>query len=124
MRRTSIFVLAAVFVVLALAACAAPAVTPTTPTTPPATTGGSTTPVAVTVSMKNIAFDPASVDIALGDSVTFVNNDTVQHVVAGDTWTSGAIDPGQTFTQKFTTAGANPVSCTIHPSMKMTVNVK
>jgi len=48
----------------------------------------------------------------------------VQHNVAGESWSSGPLDPGKSFTQTFANAGAIPVRCTIHPSMTMTVNVK
>jgi len=74
--------------------------------------------------MKDFAFDPATVDVAKGGSVTLVNNDTVQHNVAGESWSSGPLDPGKSFTQTFANAGAIAVRCTIHPSMTMTVNVK
>ncbi len=118
MRRFTVLVLvlASVFV-LALAACTSGA--PTTGTT----TGGPA-PTSVTVTLQNLAFNPAQVDVAVGGSVTFVNSDSMQHNVAGDTWSSGPLDPGKSFTQTFPTAGAIAVRCTIHPSMTMTVNVK
>jgi plastocyanin len=125
MRRSTILAtMVAAVLALALVACSSGATS--TPATPSGTgtTGGGTTSSSVTVSMKNIAFDPATVDIQMGDSVTFVNNDTVQHNLSGDWWTSGPIDPGQSYTQRFSTTGANPERCTIHPSMTMTVNVK
>jgi plastocyanin len=104
--------------VLALAACSSGA------STPSGTTGGGTAASSVTVTMQNLAFDPAQVDVALGGSVTFTNNDTVPHNVAGESWSSGPLDPGKSFTQTFSNAGAIPVRCLIHPSMTMTVNVK
>ena len=121
MKRYRILVLAAVIAVgLSLAACAG---TPTTPS-PTGTTGGGAAPSAVTVSMSGLAFNPATVDVAVGGSVTFKNDDSVQHIVAGESWDSGPIEPGKSFTQKFTTAGAIAVRCTIHVSLTMTVNVK
>ncbi len=127
MRRSTILAsLAAVALTLALVACSSGTSTPAAPSgtgTGTGTTGG-TTSSSVTVSMKNFAFDPTTVDVAKGGSVTFVNNDTVQHNVAGEKWSSGPLDPGKSFTQTFTTAGAIPVRCTIHPSMTMMVNVK
>jgi plastocyanin len=78
----------------------------------------------VTVSLENISFNPAQVDVAVGGTVTFMNNDSVQHNVAGDTWSSGPLDPGKSFSQTFPTAGSFPIRCTIHPSMTGTVNVK
>jgi plastocyanin len=123
MRRSRALVLVlASLLVLALAACSYGTSTPSGTTG--GTTGGGTPSASVTVSMKNIAFNPAQVDVTAGGSVTFVNDDSVQHNVAGDTWSSGPLDPGKSFTQTFPTAGANAVRCTIHPSMTMTVNVK
>jgi len=114
--------LVAAFLTLAalLAACTAGT---TTPSAPSGTTT-ETVPSAITVSMKGLAFVPDTVEIAAGESITFVNDDTVQHVVAGDQWQSGTIDPGESYTQAFTVAGANPIRCTIHPSMTGTVNVE
>ena len=88
-----------------------------TPTSTVPTTG-------TIVSMKGLAFDPVQVDVASGNSVTFVNNDTVPHDLAGGSWKSGTIAPGASYTQKFSAVGADPVRCTIHPAMTMTVNVK
>jgi plastocyanin len=116
MRRFTVLVLACVFV-LALAACSSGASTSGTTTGGPAASS-------VTVTMQNLAFNPAQVDVATGGTVTFVNNDTVQHNVAGDSWSSGPLDPGKSFTQTFSAAGANAIRCLIHPSMTMTVNVK
>jgi len=118
MRRFTVLVLVlASVLVLALAACSSSASTSGTTTGGPAASS-------VTVTMQNLAFNPAQVDVATGGTVTFVNNDTVQHNVAGDSWSSGPLDPGKSFTQTFSTAGAIPVRCLIHPSMTMTVNVK
>ncbi|HEY5517008.1 MAG TPA: hypothetical protein VIL15_01950 [Coriobacteriia bacterium] len=123
MKRYVILVLAVVTAAaLALSGCSSG-----TTTTPAGTTGrggASSTPSAATVSMAGIAFNPSTIDVAVGGAVTFKNDDTVQHIVAGESWSSGPIDPGKSFTQTFATAGAIAVRCTIHPSMTMTVNVK
>ncbi len=123
MRRFTVLVLvlASVFV-LALGACSSGA--STSGTTTGGTTTGGTAPSSVTVSLENISFNPAQVDVAVGGTVTFMNNDSVQHNVAGDTWSSGPLDPGKSFSQTFPTAGSFPIRCTIHPSMTGTVNVK
>jgi len=120
-RSTFLASVAALALALALVACSSG--TTSTPATPSGSAGGATSS-GVTVSMKNFAFDPTTVDVAKGGSVTFVNNDTVQHNVAGESWSSGPLDPGKSFTQTFANTGAIAVRCTIHPSMTMTVNVK
>src|SRR5688500_4856012 len=41
------------------------------------------------VSLEGIAFDPATVTVSKGDTVTWTNNDTVPHDVTGDDFKSG-----------------------------------
>jgi plastocyanin len=93
-------------------------------TTPAAPSGSGAAPASVSVSMANLAFVPADITVAVGGTVTFTNDDSVAHVVAGDTWSSGNMAPGATFSQTFATAGSFPIVCTIHPSMTANVTVK
>jgi len=86
--------------------------------------GGGTGSTAVTVSMKNVAFSPSDVTVAVGGTVTFVNDDTVAHDVVGDSWDSGQLAPGASFAQTFPTAGTFAFHCSIHPSMTGSVTVK
>jgi len=82
---------------------------------------------ATEVSMEGIKFDPAEVTVATGDTVTWVNNDTVGHDVTGDDFKSGepgAMNNGDTFEQKFDTAGTFDYVCTVHPGMEGTVKVE
>lgn len=76
------------------------------------------------VSLENFTFVPSQINVAVGGTVTFKNNDSVQHNVAGDSWSSGLIDPGASFSQTFPTAGKFSIRCKIHPSMTATVIVK
>lgn len=108
--------------ILALVGCTAakPATSGSTPATPATgTTGGSTT-----VTIKNFAFDPASVTVKVGDSVTFKNEDSTAHTVTGTNFDSGQIAPSASYSQKFDTAGTFDYHCSIHPSMTGTVIVQ
>jgi len=127
LRRAAI-VTALALALFAIAGCG------TTPSTPsgsgssggsgsPATSGSSGA-TAVTVSMKDFAFNPSTVEVAVGGTVTFTNDDSTPHDVAGDGWSSGSMAGGATYSQTFTTAGTFPIRCTIHPSMTGTVVVK
>ncbi len=121
-RNTMLVMTAALLGALVLAGCSYSA-TPSG-TTGGGTTGGGATSSGSTVSMKNFAFNPSTIDVVVGATVTFTNDDTVQHNVAGESWSSGPLDPGQSYTATFSNAGAIAVKCLIHPSMTMTVNVK
>jgi plastocyanin len=78
------------------------------------------------VVMKNLAFDPATVTIKAGESVTWTNQDSMSHTVVADNgeFESGELGQGATFTFAFDQPGTYPYHCSIHPSMKATVVVK
>jgi plastocyanin len=91
----------------------------------------SSTPAAsgsVTVTMKNVAFAPGSIQATVGQTVTFKNEDSPAHnvtYVSGPKFTSsGQINPGQSFSLKLSQAGTIHYYCTIHPFMKAEIVVK
>ena|ERR687886_536565 len=77
------------------------------------------------VSIENFAFNPPNISVAPGTTVTWVNNDTVPHTTTADdgTWDSETLQPGQSFSFTFSSAGTFPYHCEIHPSMRGTVTV-
>ena len=89
-------------------------------TTAPGGAGG------VQVVMENLAFDPASITIKAGESVTWTNNDSTTHTITADNgeFESSSIAAGSTFTFQFDNAGTYAYHCSIHPSMKATVVVE
>jgi len=89
-------------------------------------TGGSTTTAGgASVEIKDFAFTPSSVEIAVGDSVTWTNNDPATHTVTGDGGIdSGDLAQGQTYSHPFDAAGTYSYKCSIHPNMTGTVTVK
>jgi plastocyanin len=78
------------------------------------------------VVMKNLAFDPATATIKAGESVTWTNQDSMNHTVVGDNgeFKSSELANGATFSFKFDKAGTYAYHCSIHPSMKATVVVQ
>jgi plastocyanin len=78
-----------------------------------------------TVTMSGLAFDPASVTIEVGDSVTWQNEDGVAHTATGNggAFDTGTVDVGQSATISFSLAGTFAYVCTIHPTMQGTVIV-
>ena len=77
------------------------------------------------VNIKGMAFSPASLTIAVGDTVTFVNGDGVTHTAtAGDgAFDTGRLAPGKSATVKIA-AGTHTYKCSIHASMQGTIIVK
>jgi plastocyanin len=77
------------------------------------------------VRLSGFAFTPASLTIAVGDTVTWTNDDPVVHTVTSTTgaFDSGDLDQGATYSMTFAAAGDYPYLCTPHPSMTGTIHV-
>ena len=73
--------------------------------------------------MADNSFTPASVKVAVGESVTFENEGAIAHTVTGDDFDSGSLAPGDTFTFKASEAGTFSYVCTFHPGMQGTIEV-
>jgi len=86
----------------------------------------SNNPGANTVSIQNYAFSPGTLTVPSGTTVTWMNNDNVDHTVVSTTgtFTSGTLAKGQSYTYTFTTPGTYDYTCSIHPSMKGTIIVQ
>jgi plastocyanin len=77
---------------------------------------------------KGRSFRPKQIEIAVGETVEFNNEDEFIHqiYVASDTmkFDSAEQPPGQKVQVTFPAAGTFPVRCHIHPKMLLTVTVK
>ena len=106
-----------------------PATTTTTVHATTTTTSQATTTTTVGggahVVLLNFQISPATVNINVGQSVTWTNNDPFNHHLVGDLgqFDSGIMGQGTVFTFRFTTAGTVAYHCSIHPSMTGTVIV-
>jgi plastocyanin len=77
------------------------------------------------VAAANTTFMPASINVAVGGTVTWANGDQAPHTVTFDSGPDcGQMTTGQTITATFGVAGEYPYICTIHPSMRGTVVVQ
>jgi plastocyanin len=81
------------------------------------------------VEMKDISFQPDSVTVAKGGTVTWTNEDSVGHDVTADddsfkSGDAGGISGGGEFEHTFAKAGSFKYVCTVHPGMEGTVVVK
>ena len=81
------------------------------------------TAAATEVKMAGSTFAPGTIDLNVGDKVTFVNDDEIAHTATSDAFDSGTMDPGATF--EFTAEKAGTISyvCSFHPGMTGTINV-
>jgi plastocyanin len=83
------------------------------------------------VLLTGFAFAPHAASVAAGSSLAFTNQDSVKHqLVEGENGTPASasapqspVAPGQTVSIPFARAGTLTITCTIHPSMNLTVTV-
>ena len=79
----------------------------------------------VAASIVDFTYDPGTIEIAAGTTVTWTNDDSTAHTVSqsGGGFESGKLDPGMTFSFTFDTPGTYEYFCQYHPNMKATVVV-
>jgi len=78
-----------------------------------------------TVTIKDMKFAPAALTVAVGDTVTFVNDDKVPHTAtAQGAFDTGTIEPGKGAKVTFSAPGNFAYVCAIHPAMKGAIKVQ
>lgn len=84
-----------------------------------------TTTSANTVTIQNMAFNPATLNVQVGTTVTWTNKDSATHRVVSDTglFNSGDLTTGMSYNYTFNQTGSFSYHCSIHPSMTGTVVV-
>jgi len=72
------------------------------------------------VQISNFAFNPSSMSVAKGTTVTWTNNDNTAHTITSTTgaFDSGRLQTGASWSFTFNTAGTYDYICSIHTSMK------
>lgn len=78
------------------------------------------------VTIAELSFDPSSVTVTVGDSVTWSNQDGVPHTATADdgSFDTGNIAGGTTASVTFATAGTFTYICAIHRQMSGTIVVE
>ena len=78
------------------------------------------------VSIKDFKFAPAEVNIKVGETVVWTNEDSVPHTVESSdkTLKSDELSKGDTYIYTFAKAGKYDYKCGIHPSMHGSVTVQ
>ncbi|NPV70069.1 MAG: cupredoxin family copper-binding protein [Firmicutes bacterium] len=82
------------------------------------------TPDKNVVIIEKSKFQPATLTIHKGETVTWVNEDQAPHTATGKGFNSGNLAKGGVFKHTFTESGTFDYICTYHPSMKGQVVVK
>lgn len=80
-----------------------------------------------TVAIADFKFGPQDIKVKVGDTVTWTNNDTVRHNVAGvdnELPVGELMGKGETYTYTFTKAGVFNYICSPHPYMMGSVTVE
>jgi amicyanin len=75
--------------------------------------------------IQNYTYQPANMQVRVGTTVTWTNQDSVPHSVTFKKGMkdSGLLTQGQSFSYTFNTPGTYQYYCTVHPYMVATVNV-
>lgn len=139
MKRSLVLLISSLALALPLAACggddnndsSSAATTATTESAPASTedTGGGGGGESVTVSIKDIKFNPHDIEVPKGGKIVWTNDDSVGHNVTkedgpGPDFSSDTLNNGDTFEQTFDTPGEIKYVCTIHPGQDGTITVK
>jgi plastocyanin len=94
----------------------------TTPSAAPAAPSGASAAVV----MKNIQFAPKALTVKVGQTITWTNQDSVDHNVTatgGASFRSSNFGQGGTYKYRATTPGKISYVCTLHPGMAATLTV-
>lgn len=84
---------------------------------------------AVTATISNFKFEPISIKVKKGSTITWTNNDDVQHDVTSDSdselrgLNSDLLAKGESYSFVFTEVGKYTYHCRPHPYMTGTVEV-
>ena len=81
------------------------------------------------VEIKNLAFNPSTLTIKAGDTVTWTNEDSSRHSIKSDLYTgnelsSSSLSQSQSYSHMFSTPGTYRYHCGVHLTMKGTIVVE
>ena len=76
--------------------------------------------------VKDFMFQPVSLSVAPGATVTWTNRDDEPHSVKSETglFSSGAMDTNESYSFRFEKPGTYRFTCTLHPRMTGTIVVQ
>lgn len=123
MKKNKIIWIVAVIVILAIAVGAIVVFNNNTAANNAANTKNSILGI---VNIQKSSYNPGTMTIKNGDTVTWKNNDSVSHSVVADddSFNSGEIIAGSKYKRTFVKTGTYNYHCAIHPNIKGVVVVK
>jgi plastocyanin len=103
-----------------------PVGSPASSSAPTPDTGPSTEPAAFEVSLAGRAFTPAVLEVTVGDTVTWINDDDTEHTVTAfeGAFDSGELAEGASFSFTFDSPGEYRYRCLFHSEMQGTIVVR
>ncbi|MDJ0831984.1 MAG: cupredoxin family copper-binding protein [Gammaproteobacteria bacterium] len=81
----------------------------------------------VTLNIQGMAFQPASMTVKAGSTVTWVNNDSAPHTVTstdGGPLASGTLNRGSSYSVTLDQPGTYNYVCKFHPRMRASIVVQ
>lgn len=78
------------------------------------------------VEMKELGFTPSRVEVAVGDTIVWIDHDLFPHTATGDSasgWEVGPLLPGGEGSHVMGAAGTSVYHCRLHPTMVGTIVV-
>jgi plastocyanin len=90
----------------------------------PSQSGASSQSTAVVVKASNFAFQPQSLTVKVGTTVSFQNADSAPHTLTANSgaFDTGQVGSGQSSSFTVSSAGTFPFHCKLHPSMTGTIS--
>ena len=71
-----------------------------------------------TVEIRNFIFNPGTLTVSVGDTVTWTNFDSAGHTATGSAFDSGPLDQGESYSVTFDEPGTFSYACRPHPQMR------
>jgi plastocyanin len=71
-----------------------------------------------TVDISGFAFDPSTITVPRGTTITWTNRDSLPHTVTGDLFGSGSIPQNGTYSHMFQDTGTFDYNCVVHANMQ------
>jgi plastocyanin len=107
-----------------LAACGGQGYAPGSGQPAPTQSALSSQSTPVMVKASNFAFQPQSVSVKVGTTITFQNGDSAPHTLTANNgaFDSGQVGSGQSSSFTVSSAGTFPFHCKLHPSMTGTIS--